>query len=313
MPDPVYVIVSSARDEEEHIGNTIESVARQTLLPHRWIIVDDGSRDATAEIVRKYAARYSWVQLATREKPRDRSFHSQYHSIMEAYSGLKHLDFEYVSKADTDLIFEDSTYFATLLEEMRRNPRLGITGGWVFDKEGAEFKNRPGNRDYSVAGGVQTFRRECFEKIGGYHPLKYGGSDHLAEVMARMAGWEVRSLPSLRVLHCRPTGGFDGAIRSAWRWGKRDAAFGASLPFCALKYANRVLSKPFLVGAATSLAAFLWFRLSREPIGIPAEVARYLRREQRSRVLRFLRLPTSPQSAAPMAAATRASSRSEHA
>jgi glycosyltransferase involved in cell wall biosynthesis len=289
MSEPTFVMISSARDEAEHIGNLIQSVARQSVLPAKWIIVDDGSRDATADIVRDHAAKLPWLQLAARQKPKNRSFQSQYSSIMEAYDGLKHMAFDVVSKADTDLVFEDPSYFETLFAEMRRNPRLGITGGWVHDTDGREFKNRPGNRPYAVAGGIQTFRRECFEQIGGYHPLRYGGSDTLAEIMAREAGWDVYAIPSLRVLHCRPTGGFDGAFHSAWRWGKRDASFGGSLPFCALKYANRIRWHPVLVGPFISLAAFLWFRIRREPLAIPSGTAQYVRREQRERLLRLFK------------------------
>ena len=48
MPLPAYAIVSPVRDEAEHLGRTIESITAQTHLPALWVIVDDGSSDATA-------------------------------------------------------------------------------------------------------------------------------------------------------------------------------------------------------------------------------------------------------------------------
>ena len=58
-------------------------------------------------------------------------------------------------------------------------------------KFGGEFVTYDKTLD-SVGGKVQTFRRKCFEEIGGYLPLKYGGIDAAAEIMTRMKGWEVR-------------------------------------------------------------------------------------------------------------------------
>jgi glycosyltransferase involved in cell wall biosynthesis len=47
-----YVLVTPARNEAGNIEQTLESVMAQTIPPLRWIIVDDGSTDATVEIVR---------------------------------------------------------------------------------------------------------------------------------------------------------------------------------------------------------------------------------------------------------------------
>jgi len=46
-----YVLISPARNEQAFIEKTLASVCAQTVLPERWVIVDDGSTDRTPEIV----------------------------------------------------------------------------------------------------------------------------------------------------------------------------------------------------------------------------------------------------------------------
>ena len=47
-----YVLITPARNEERFIEKLIESVIHQTVLPEKWVIVNDGSTDATASIVK---------------------------------------------------------------------------------------------------------------------------------------------------------------------------------------------------------------------------------------------------------------------
>lgn len=58
-----YVLVTPARNEAAFIGKTLESMVRQTVLPLKWVIVDDGSTDNTAEVVKPYLTKYSWIEL----------------------------------------------------------------------------------------------------------------------------------------------------------------------------------------------------------------------------------------------------------
>ena len=58
-----YIIISPVRNEEKNIEYTIKSVISQTIKPLVWIIVDDGSSDATAEIIKKYAQKHDWISL----------------------------------------------------------------------------------------------------------------------------------------------------------------------------------------------------------------------------------------------------------
>ena len=53
-PQPSYVLITPARNEEAFIEKTIESMIRQTVLPMKWVIVDDGSTDKTRRNRRRY-------------------------------------------------------------------------------------------------------------------------------------------------------------------------------------------------------------------------------------------------------------------
>ena len=52
-----YVLVTPAHNEEGFIEKTVASVIGQTLKPVRYVIVDDGSSDRTADLVRDVLAR----------------------------------------------------------------------------------------------------------------------------------------------------------------------------------------------------------------------------------------------------------------
>lgn len=58
-----YVIISPAKDEEAYAAKTIESVAGQSVQPVKWVLVDDGSCDRTAEIANNYALKYPWISV----------------------------------------------------------------------------------------------------------------------------------------------------------------------------------------------------------------------------------------------------------
>ena len=46
-----YIAITPARDEEQFLPGLIKSMAAQTRLPERWIVIDDGSADRTAQIL----------------------------------------------------------------------------------------------------------------------------------------------------------------------------------------------------------------------------------------------------------------------
>src|SRR5207249_9606818 len=66
----------SKRDWSSDVCSSDLTVA-QTLLPERWVIVDDGSGDETSEIVGRYMENHPWIELVRRPQRQDRSFASK--------------------------------------------------------------------------------------------------------------------------------------------------------------------------------------------------------------------------------------------
>jgi cellulose synthase/poly-beta-1,6-N-acetylglucosamine synthase-like glycosyltransferase len=62
---PPVTVVVAARNEEANIARLLGDLCAQDYPSHLYqvIVVDDGSRDRTAEIVRNFAARYPFLQL----------------------------------------------------------------------------------------------------------------------------------------------------------------------------------------------------------------------------------------------------------
>ena len=57
-----YVLITSARNEQDYIEATIEAVLKQTNTPKKWVLVNDGSTDRTEEIVKKYSHVYDFIE-----------------------------------------------------------------------------------------------------------------------------------------------------------------------------------------------------------------------------------------------------------
>ena len=288
-----YVLITPTRDEEDHIERTIQAVVAQTVRPMRWVIVSDGSVDRTEEIVELYTARYDFIQLVRRAADPKRNFGSKVRAFNLGHDQVRGLVFDFVGNLDADLSFEP-TYYEGILGKFRDNERLGVAGGTRFDLRSGRFE-RMNTARTSVAGAFQLFRRQCFEEIGGYRPLPYGGIDAVAETMARMHGWQVESFPEFPVYHYRPTGtATSSMIKGNLRKGIQHYVIGYHPLFHLASCAFRMRNYPPVVGALSNLAGYTWAAVKRYEKAVPDDVVRYLRREQRGRLRSLLRSGRDP-------------------
>jgi biofilm PGA synthesis N-glycosyltransferase PgaC len=282
-----YVIITPARNEAAFIEKTIQSIINQTVKPLRWIVVNDGSTDSTAEIVARYKSNYGFIELVSVERSGDRHFGNKVNAFNLGLEKARHIEYEFIGNLDADISL-DPDYFEKLLSEFRKDHALGLAGGMVSSLTNGEFVRQDVSLD-SVAGAVQLFRRMCFEQIGGYVPLPLGGIDAAAEIMAGMKGWGVQTFPNLRVLELRRTGSAKACpLGSRIREGRRLYALGYDFWFFCIRCLYRLMEQPRIFGSGAALFGFLQGLFKREPLVLPTEVVHYLRAEQRGKLWRKL-------------------------
>ncbi len=287
--DTSYVLITPARNEEAHIEKTIHSVAEQTVLPQRWVIVSDGSTDRTDEIIQTYALNHNFIRYIASNNATGRSFGSKVRAFNLGCTLLKDIPYDFIGNLDADVSF-DPHYYKNILEKFQNNSRLGIAGGWVCEQQNGIFSPRYGSTVASVPGSIMLFRKKCFLSINGYVPLPMGGEDSVAEIMARMHGWENQSFPELKVYHHRKTGTGNASIYLArYRQGVVEYNMGTHPFFLISKVIRRVNEKPYIVGNLLRLAGFAISYIKRENRQVPENVVHFVRQEQMKRLRYYLK------------------------
>lgn len=292
-PGPgTYALVTAAYNEEQIIEQVIQSIINQNTRPRKWIIVSDGSTDRTDEIVNAYSAKYEFIELHRISEDHPRNFTAQVNAINLGLSLLRTISCDFIGNLDADITLEPD-YFDCLLKAFAEESKLGMAGGFIYEKQAGEFRVRPGNSTSSVAHAVQFFRRDCLERLGGYAPFSWGGTDTHAGIKLRMMGWKVESIATLKAFHHRPTGGGFGAMRYRFRGGLMDHYFGTHPLFEFFRIARRMSTKPYVVGGLVRMAGFVWGYCIGAKREVPPEFIRFLRKEQMDRLLLILRMRSS--------------------
>jgi biofilm PGA synthesis N-glycosyltransferase PgaC len=288
-PFPQYVVVSPVKDEERFIQLTLHSMVSQSVAPLRWVIVDDGSKDRTAEVVRGYALRYPYIQLVAHVRAGQRHPGSRViHAFNVGYAAVQSLDFEVVVKLDCDLTFGEH-YFRELLGRFRTDPQLGIASGIYLEADGDARWHPVAMPSYPAFGACKAVRRRCFEDIKGF--LTVPGWDTVDEIRAWTAGWRTRHFVDLEARHHRREGSGIGRLRTSLMHGEIFYRTGGDLLFLLFKIVHRLRARPFLLNAMALTAGYLRARLTRRPMLVSAGEARCYRHLLRRRLLARLRGP----------------------
>ena len=257
-----YVLITPARNEAAYLEQTIASVVKQTQRPVRWVIVSDGSTDNTNDILKKYSAQYSWIEGVIRPPRAERHFAGKVEAFNAGYEKVRHLSYDVIGSLDADISFDDPDYFAFLLKKFELDPRLGVAGA-PFREGTIQYDYRFSRKEH-VSGACQLFRRQCFDSIGGYVPIKEGAIDLVAVVTARMNGWRTETFPEKFCIHHRQMGtAKEGFVKATFKSGYGDYRMGVHPLWQLFRSIYQMSRKPLLIGGLLLLAGYVWAIVKR--------------------------------------------------
>lgn len=283
---PTYVLITPARNEAQFIESTIKSVVAQTVRPLKWVIVSDGSTDGTDEIVGKYTAEHPWIELVRMPERPERHFAGKVHAFNAGRAEVADLDFDVIGNLDADVSFE-AGHFEFLVGKLAEDSQLGVVGA-PFREGTYQYDFRFTNIE-NVSGCCQLFRRQCFEDIGGYVPVKGGCIDHVAVVSARMKGWKTRTFVESVCLHHREMGTAQhGALAAKFRTGAKDYAVGNHPVWELFRMFYQMTQRPFVIGGVALGWGYASSMARRVKRPVSDQLVAFTRREQMQRLRRFL-------------------------
>jgi poly-beta-1,6-N-acetyl-D-glucosamine synthase len=280
------VAVTCAHNEVDSLSPLVDSMLAQSRPPDRWVVVDDGSTDGTAELLACAARRVPFLHVVRRETEGRRSFSSKVDAFERGWSVARREDVTFLACIDADVTLPPD-FFERVVGAFSTRPELGVTGGRYVERSRGRLQEDYADRR-QLPGCAQVFRRVTYEEIGGYQRLPHGGEDTMANVAARARGWETEAPPGLTVEHRRSR--FElplrDALRAQVRQGRCDHDVGTLWWFELLKMARRLTEPPVVIGVATRFGAYVWAGVTRAPRHASHEVIAAWRDEQRARIRR---------------------------
>lgn len=288
---PKYVIVTPARNEARFIELTLHSVVAQTVTPLKWVVVSDGSTDGTDEIVSTYAEKFPWIQLLRMPERKERHFAGKVMAFNAGREQLKDLDYDVIASLDADISF-DPDYFEFLLAKLQQDSRLGVVGTPFQELSGQVYDYRFVSIEH-VSGACQVFRRECFDAIGGYTPMKGGSIDHVAVISSRMRGWHTRSFTEKVCTHHREMGtAQQGVLKSRFSQGSKDYRLGNHPLWEIFRVVYQMTRSPRLLGGLALGSGYAHAAVHRTARQVSPDLIAFHRQEQLERLKRKLGIST---------------------
>lgn len=184
MPPRVSILMA-AFNAGNYLEEAVESLLCQTFGDFELILVDDASKDRTAELTERFSARDSRVTIIRNE--------ANLGLVGSLNRGLEHCRAELIARADADDVFHPQR-LQDQFSYLHRHPEVGVVGSAVsfIDKIGMPVKRvlwdfplgADDIRVHSLLGcrlwhTAVMFRKSLVEQVGGYrYEMKGGPEDY---------------------------------------------------------------------------------------------------------------------------------------
>ena len=189
-----FLIIIPAHNEENNLPFTLDSLKGQIHDDFKVVVINDGSTDSTAEIIKKYTETDSRFETINLEK----SAHQPGSKVVAAFKkGLETQNiqaFDIICKFDSDIILTEN-YLQKIAESFQRNPDFGLVGGLLYVEKNGEWVYEGNSNKNHVRGPMKAYRRECFQEMGGLRETL--GWDNLDAIILKNLGWKEVVLPDI--------------------------------------------------------------------------------------------------------------------
>ncbi len=267
----VVSVIINAYNEEEDIGDCLDSLVEQTYDDFELVVVDDGSTDGTMEIVESYNGQFEM-----------KTHRTEHVGLKKARKkGVKRASGEIVITIDADEILRED-FLENMLEGFE-DDEVGAVGGvlrsegegWVTEAYGAlnqafyALRAEGGEADW-IQGGCSAYRRDALEDVGGLAREKVSADKDISWKL-KEASWKV-VLKDDAVAYHRDPQSVDSVMKREYKIGEREYSlvsrhrdrFGwkemsrffplSSFFFLGLSFLHVLFLIPILLGSVGSLA-----------------------------------------------------------
>jgi poly-beta-1,6-N-acetyl-D-glucosamine synthase len=282
----VLLLITPVRNEADHIVRTARAVAAQTRPPDLWLVVDDGSDDATPELLSGLAAEIPYMRVLqtprghTQAGPDRLALAAEARAFNWAVAQVDLEGYAHIGKLDGDIELPPE-YFERLLERFADEPQLGVAGGMLLEPSRSGWRQQR-VPDYHVRGALKLYSSACFAAIGGIDERL--GWDTIDETYARLRGFTTRSFADLVARHHRALATADGTLRGRARHGQCAYIVHYSLPWVALRSVKEAAYWPQGVSGGAFLYGYVRAAARREPRVEDPAFRSLVRRELRARL-----------------------------
>ncbi|MBD2531227.1 glycosyltransferase [Nostoc flagelliforme FACHB-838] len=212
-------VIIPAYNAEKTIAETIESVQKQSFSDFELIVINDGSKDRTVEI------------LESIQDERLQIFSYENGGVPVARNrGISHATGEFIAFLDADDLWTADKLELQLMA-LEHNPKAGVAYSWTcfmdVDEQGKPLSFLPSPRyafsghvyekllvsDFIHNGSNTLIRRQALESTGGFDPTCPGCEDW--DYWLRLSTrWYFVVIPQHQILYRRTLGGMSSKVEA---------------------------------------------------------------------------------------------------
>lgn len=164
MKEGLVSIITPVYNSEKYVVETIESVLAQTYSDWEMILVDDGSKDHSAEVIRAYEQKDPRITLL--QQPNGGSANAR-------NNGIRHAEGQYIALLDSDDLW-DANFLESQIALMKRTGAVVVNASYRrIDENSKEILTPLIVNDFTTIKQQQMFNRVgCLS--GLYDTTKFG-------------------------------------------------------------------------------------------------------------------------------------------